>query len=116
MLWRIARGLSLNQNRGYILRNPETRRIKELLQQTMLQSKFSHLFNFVCNRIETYRSLESLNACKLHACCHYFCNWRYAENRLKLKTGYAENITELIVTIYCYFDLKVNICNCGNLV
>ena len=68
MLWCIARGLSLenlllqslNQNRGYILRNQETRRIKELLQQTMLHSKFSNLFNFVCNRIETYRSFEPL--------------------------------------------------------
>ena len=46
----------------------------------------------------------------------FFVIWRYAENRLKLKTGYAENITELSVTIYCYFDLKVNICNCENLV
>ena len=35
------------------MRKPETRRIKELLQQTMRQSKFSNLFKFVCNRIET---------------------------------------------------------------
>ena len=52
----------LNQNRDYILRKQETRRTKELLQQTMRQSKFSNLFNFVRNRIETQRSFELLIA------------------------------------------------------
>ena len=42
-----------NQNREQILRKQETRRTKKYLQQTMRQSKFSNLFKFVCNRIET---------------------------------------------------------------
>ena len=44
------------------LRKQETRRIQELLQQTMRQSKLSNLFNFVRNRIETQPFFEPLNA------------------------------------------------------
>ena len=45
-----------------MLRKQEARRIKELLKQTMRQLKFSNLFIFVRNRIETQRSSEPLNA------------------------------------------------------
>ena len=40
----------------------ETRGIKELLQQTMRQSKFSNLFISFRNLIETERSVEPWNA------------------------------------------------------
>ena len=43
----------LVENKDYILRKQDIRRKKELLHQTMPQSNFLNLFNFVRNFIET---------------------------------------------------------------
>ena len=81
----------------------------------MRQSKLSNLFNFVCNRIETQWSFEPLNATRMQFenCIRVaiiFCNLAICWKQDKTE------INELSKTIYSYYDLKVNSCNCGNLV